>query len=86
VWVKACRDGRSVFLPLVGKKGKSHMDSSQVVPWYNRPARPFPALVWLGQQYPFLISSSAFARPAGNATQQRREFPAKVWMQRRQVG
>jgi hypothetical protein len=75
-----------LFLPHHGKKGKSHMGSSQNIPWYNRPARPFPALVWLGQQYPFLVSSSVFARQTGSASALAgRRFPALVWLEERQA-
>jgi hypothetical protein len=43
------------------------MVSSRPVPWYDRPARPFPALVWLRARYPFLVPPSVFARMAASA-------------------
>jgi hypothetical protein len=73
-------------VPHNGKKGESLMLSSPFVPWYNRPAREFPALVWLRQRYPFLVSPLVFARyrqprPSDGASQQR-PFPAKVWREK----
>jgi hypothetical protein len=61
------------------------MASPNVIPWYNRPARPFPALVWLGQHYPFVVSPLVVARlaprpPCSSAPQ--RPFPALVWVAR----
>jgi hypothetical protein len=35
------------FLPHNGKKGKSPMGSNGALPWYNVPAREFPAREWL---------------------------------------
>ncbi len=64
------------------------MASPNPLPWFNRPARPFPALVWLGQHYPFVISASIVARyparPTDLSTPQR-PFPALVWVVRQQV-
>jgi hypothetical protein len=52
--------------------------------WYNRPARPFPARVWLATRYPFTVSPSVFARLADEISAPpawgRRPFPAKVWL------
>ncbi len=55
------------------------MVSTGAVPWYNRPARPFPALVWLRQRYPFLVPPAALAWQAAEPVPARRIFPAKRW-------
>ena len=65
------------FLPFLGKKGKSHMDSSSQVPWHDRPAREFPARRWLETTYGF--------RPIPLRVVQRypsgwRPFPALLWL------
>jgi hypothetical protein len=56
-------------------------------PWYNRPAREFPAKRWLRERYPFTVSPLIFARlavyPVGAALGQRRPFPAKRWLEAR---
>ena len=63
------------------------MVASGAVPWYNVPARPFPARVWLEGYYPFTISPAVFARRAAQPGQGdmpgRRVFPAKVWAETR---
>jgi hypothetical protein len=63
---------------------------SGFVPWYNLPAREFPALRWLRQQYPFTVSPALFARPAVQpaypSTPVRRPFPAKVWVLEQRAG
>lgn len=64
------------------------MVSSQTVPWYNRPARPFPVHIWQAQRFGFRIPPLRFAQqaapPAG--VPRRRPFPAKVWVAGRQAG
>lgn len=65
------------------------MVSSEMVPWYDRPARPFPAKRWLEQQpYPFVVSASMFARkraaPLSCWQGVRRAFPALVWLRGKQ--
>jgi hypothetical protein len=66
------------------------MVSSRFVPWYNRPARPFPAQVWLEERYRFRILTPLAARraaPSAGAETPlwvRRPFPAKVWLEARQ--
>ena len=83
LWGQACRGGRSVSLPFRGKKGNSPMGSSGAIPWYNVPARQFPALVWLERRYPFRISPLVFARSRPSLARlgqtNRRRFPAQVW-------
>ncbi|HEY7356965.1 MAG TPA: hypothetical protein VH590_10885 [Ktedonobacterales bacterium] len=56
------------------------------VPWYNVPARRFPAQKWLEQRYPFIVSPSVFARLAETpaALAARRRFPALVWLEARE--
>jgi len=77
-------------LPLVGKEGASLMVSSRFVPWHDRPARPFPAQVWLAQRFSFHIKTPlAVRRAAPSASAEaplwvRRPFPAKVWLEARQ--
>ncbi len=64
------------------------MASPNFIPWFNRPARPFPALVWLGQHYPFVVSASVVARyPARpvDLSAPSRPFPALVWATRQQI-
>jgi hypothetical protein len=76
------------FCAVIGKKGASCMVSSSPVPWFNRPAREFPAQVWLAQRYGFTVPPFTFGvslpqqagRPAGAGTSQRRPFPALVWL------
>ncbi len=59
------------------------MVSSRFVPWYNRPARPFPANVWLEARYFFRLPPLGISqRPRPG---QRRRFPAQVWAEQ-QVG
>ncbi len=76
------------FLPPRGKKGKSHMVSSHSIPWYNRPARPFPALIWVQQRYGFRLPPLFFAQPAHAVVDSmaRSPFPARVWLEQRQRG
>ncbi len=61
------------------------MVSSRWVPWYDRPAREFPALIWLGQRYGFRVPRLAFARVVHSASDgvMPRPFPAKVWLEQR---
>lgn len=62
------------------------MGSSDLVPWYNAPARPFPAQRWVKQQYPFVVWSLAFAWrvvAVRGAEKPRRRFPAQVWAEAR---
>jgi hypothetical protein len=68
------------------------MGSNGSVPWYNRPARPFPARDWLNEwlkdRYPFNMPPVLFARvvasrPAGWERAERR-FPAQLWLEARQ--
>lgn len=60
------------------------MVSQRPIPWYDLPAREFPAKRWLRKRYPFYIPPSLFARyttSAGSAAPVwRRPFPAKVWL------
>ncbi len=74
------------FLPRNGKKGMSHMDLSGFIPWYNRPSRPFPALVWVIGHYGFRVPPLTLARLAPAPWQPQREFPVKAWMRKRQMG
>jgi hypothetical protein len=64
------------------------MVSNGSVPWYDRPARPFPALVWLEKRYPFRVSPLVFSRRLGRLPtpeeMARRPFPALVWLEARQ--
>ncbi len=57
------------------------MVSSSSIPWHNRPAREFPAQVWLRQRYGFVVASIVWARYAPYAGP--REFPAKRWLRER---
>ena len=60
------------------------MVSNGSVPWYNAPARRFPALIWLEQRYPFSVSPASVARRADAlAAAGRRPFPVLVWLARR---
>jgi hypothetical protein len=57
--------------------------------WYNAPARPFPAKVWLVTRYSFRVSPAVFARygrSAEGAAPARRAFPALVWLAAQQRG
>ena len=55
--------------------------------WYNVPPRPFPALVWLEQRYPFRVSPSALAwQGAHPAARGRRPFPAQAWLAWQKTG
>jgi hypothetical protein len=64
------------------------MVSSSPVPWYNRPAREYPAKRWLAQRYGFTVPPFTFgvalprqaSRPAGAGASQQRPFPAQVWL------
>jgi hypothetical protein len=71
------------------------MVSSDSVPWYNRPPRPFPARNWLADwvkdRYPFSMPPIVFARlverrPAGWCVSPPRVFPVKGWQQRQTLG
>ena len=63
------------------------MDSSGFVPWYNRPAREFPAKRWLRQRYGFTVPPLAFARLRGSQPIPAwRRFPALVWAEERRAG
>jgi hypothetical protein len=55
------------------------MATSGSGPWYNAPARPFPARVWLEARYGIRVSLSA-KQAAWSAASQRRAFPAQVWL------
>jgi hypothetical protein len=59
---------------------------SSPVPWYNVPARRFPAQTWLEKRYPFRVSPASVARLAGAlaAPASGRRFPALVWLEARQ--
>ena len=58
------------------------MVSDSQVPWFNRPARPFPALVWMQQRYGFRVPPLRFYPPADQPDGPR-PFPAKVWLEQR---
>jgi hypothetical protein len=61
------------------------MVSARSLPWYNRPAREFPAKKWLRTKYPFYIPPSLFARyPGGPVVWREREFPARRWLEGKQ--
>ncbi|HEY7356459.1 MAG TPA: hypothetical protein VH590_08325 [Ktedonobacterales bacterium] len=63
------------------------MVSSQPIPWYNVPAREFPAQTWLAKRYPFIISPASVARLGGLAAPTSgRRFPALVWLEARAGG
>jgi hypothetical protein len=60
------------------------MSSSPATPWYNVPARAFPAKRWLEKRYPFRVSPLLFLPPLARqvgAASARREFPAKRWLE-----
>ncbi|HEY7357935.1 MAG TPA: hypothetical protein VH590_15760 [Ktedonobacterales bacterium] len=62
------------------------MVSSRLVPWYARPSRPFPALVWLAACYGFRVPRSSLAWAVVHTTSDGvtpRPFPAKVWLEQR---
>ena len=59
------------------------MISRGPLPWYNRPARPFPALIWVMQRYGFRLPPLRFYPPASQP-EGTRPFPAKVWLEQRQ--
>ncbi len=59
------------------------MVSNGAIPWYNVPARRFPALIWLEQRYPFVVSPVVFARRTDALASGRRWFPALVWLEAR---
>jgi hypothetical protein len=62
------------------------MVSSSPVPWYNCPAREFPARRWLRQRYPFSVSPQVFARqPTRQAALGQRPFPALVWARQQPI-
>ena len=57
--------------------------ASSTTAWYNLPARPFPAKVWLAARFSFRIPTVTPAPQAAPAAQpQRRPVPAKVWRER----
>ncbi|HEY7358794.1 MAG TPA: hypothetical protein VH590_20065 [Ktedonobacterales bacterium] len=61
------------------------MVSTGSVPWYNIPAREFPAQKWLAKRYPFIVSPASVARLGGRAApESRRRFPALIWLEARQ--
>ena len=72
-----------LFLPHNGKKGKSHMAShgsdgfDGSGSWFNRPARAFPAQIWLAAHYGFRLPP---LRVAPQHQPGRRPFPAQVWL------
>ncbi len=70
-------------------------------PWYNVPARRFPAKTWLEDRFSFRIFTPPPARPqdgparrrrhkdgpAGSwGYKERRPFPAQVWLATRRAG
>jgi hypothetical protein len=55
------------------------------VPWYNVPARRFPAQKWLAKRYPFSVSPSVFARLAATPVPDWRPFPALLWLAERKT-
>ncbi len=61
------------------------MHASTFTPWYNAPARRFPAKVWLEDRFPFRIVTPLSARrqacSSAPAQQARRLFPAKIWLE-----
>jgi len=63
--------------------------SSESLPWCDRPARPFPARIWLEQRLGFRIPRARLAgqaAPSAGAEApvwERRPFPAKVWLEAR---
>ena len=63
---------------------ESLMGSSGAMPWYNRPARPFPALVWVRQRYGFRLPPLRFC-PQADQPEGLRPFPAKVWVEQRRA-
>ncbi len=52
-------------------------------PWFSRPARPFPAKVWVQAHYGFTLPP---LRLAAQHRQGRRAFPAQVWLAQRAKG
>ncbi len=54
-----------------------------IVPWYDRPAREFPAKRWMRERYHFSLPP-LHVRPGPKEGE--REFPAKVWVRARQAG
>jgi hypothetical protein len=71
------------FLPYIGKKGKSLMGSDGAVPWYDRPARAFPAQRWVWQHYGFCVPPLRLRAGPWPAV---REFPARRWLRLQQMG
>jgi hypothetical protein len=62
------------------------MVSSSPIPWYARPARPFPALVWLATRYGFRLPRSSLVWATVHTTSDGvtpRPFPALVWLEQR---
>jgi hypothetical protein len=62
------------------------MVSTEPIPWYNRPPRPFPAKVWLEARYPFRVPRPALAWATIHAATDGiapRPFPALVWLRQR---
>ncbi len=58
------------------------MVSKIALPWYDVPAREFPAKRWLRQRYRFDLPPLRF-RPA--CPPEQREFPALAWVRARQM-
>ncbi len=57
------------------------MEASNPIPWYNRPARPYPIHLWMMQRYGFILPPLRFARQAAPVW---RPFPARLWMEGRE--
>ncbi len=57
--------------------GSDGSDGSGSGPWSNRPARPFPAQVWLEAHYGFRLPP---LRLSPHRQTGRRAFPAQVWL------
>jgi len=62
------------------------MVSDSLVPWHNRPARPFPVHLWMMRRYGFRLPPLRFNPPASQPDGPR-PFPAKLWVeQQRRAG
>jgi hypothetical protein len=57
------------------------MGSHGSIPWCNRPAREFPARVWMEERCGFRVLPLHFA--GASQPEGRREFPAKRWLRER---
>ena len=71
------------FSAIYSKKGWPLMVSSASLPWYNAPARRFPAKVWLEERYSFRIPPLRFTQRRQPG---RRAFPAQVWLAEQRAG